>query len=177
MISMFDKNTYIVLELPEPYASKVHQIRIEQQDEFRASLPNEITLAGSGGVGPIAEDQNPEVLFKVVNEIAQATKPFRASFTKPRRFPSTDIVVMELSNEKPFRDLHERLVSSPLKFQESKFPYTPHCTLRSRSPLSDSNFAKLSKLRIDGFFNLDTLAIYSMPAPMKLLHRVKLIGK
>lgn len=62
--AMFDRNTYIVLELPEPMSSTIHKIRAEQGDDFQASMPNEITVVGSSGVGPIAQDQDPEKLFK-----------------------------------------------------------------------------------------------------------------
>ena len=72
---MFDRDTYIVLELPEPTASKIRKIRVEQGDEFQTSMPTEITIVGSSGVGCIAQDQDPDELFKVIDEIATSTPP------------------------------------------------------------------------------------------------------
>jgi hypothetical protein len=55
----FDWDTYIVLDIPEPVASKVIAAQRRHGDVFRSALPAEITLAGSGGVGCISPDQRP----------------------------------------------------------------------------------------------------------------------
>lgn len=174
---MFERNTYIVLDLPEPINSIIHKIRIDQKDEYRASLPNEITLTGSNGVGPIAEDQSPEELFSMLNEIAKATKPITVQFDKPYRFPGTDIVVMKLVDDLEIRNLHRRLVDSGIKFRTIEFPFEPHCTLRSFSPLTDEDFSKLMKTTISDSFTLDSISVYSMPAPMILRFTAKLSGQ
>src|SRR5205809_239975 len=50
--------TYIVLDVPQPFASRVLDLRVQSGDDFRAALPVEITLIGSGGVGPITRHQD-----------------------------------------------------------------------------------------------------------------------
>jgi len=171
---MFDRNTYIVLELPEPISSTIHSIRAELGDDFQASMPNEITIVGSSGVGPVAQDQDPDEFFKAINEIAASTPPITVSFDKVHRFPGTDIVVMKLLDDSLIRSLHQRFVESGIKFQDTDFAYEPHCTLRSKSPLTDHEMEKLSKLKIEGNFTLHTLSVYAMPPPGKLLHTVQL---
>lgn len=173
---MFDRNTYIVLDLPEPVASTIHRIRVEQGDDFQASMPTEITVVGSSGVGCIAQDQYPGGLFKVIDEIADTTPPITVSFDKTHRFPGTDIVVMKLKDETLVRSLHQRFVESGVKFRESDFPYMPHCTLRSKSPLTDREMEELSKLEIEGDFTLQTLSVYRMPPPGELLYTAQLSG-
>lgn len=173
---MFDNDTYIVLELPEPIASTIHNIRAELGDDFQASMPTEITIIGSSGVGCIAQDQDPDELFKVIDEIAASTPPITVSFDKVHRFPGTDIVVMKLKDETLVRSLHKRFVESGIKFQDSNFAYEPHCTLRSKSPLTDQEMEELSKLKIEGDFTLQTLSVYAMPPPGTLLHTTKLCG-
>ncbi len=170
---MFDRNTYVVLELPEPISSMIHSIRAER-DDFQASMPNEITIVGSSGVGPIAHDQDPEEFFKAINEIAASTPPITVSFDKVHRFPGTDIVVMKLKDETLVRSLHQKFVESGIKFQDTNFAYEPHCTLRSKSPLTDQEMEELSKLKIEGDFILQTLSVYAMPPPGRLLHTVQL---
>jgi 2'-5' RNA ligase len=171
---MFDQNTYIVLDLPKQMASTLHKIRAELGDDFQASMPAEITVTGSSGVGPIAQDQDPNEFFKIINEIAADTPPITVSFDKVHRFPDTDIVVMKLEDETLVRALHQRFVDSGIKFQHSDFAYEPHCTLRSKSPLSDQEMEELSGLKVEGDFILQTLSVYAMPPPGKLLHTVQL---
>ena len=172
--TMFDRDTYIVLELPEPIASMVRKIRAEQGDDFQVSMPTEITVVGSSGVGCIAQDQDPDELFKVIDEIAANTPPIIVSFDKVQRFPGTDIVVMKLTDDTLVRSLHQRFVDSGIKFQVTAFPYEPHCTLRSRTPLTDKEMEKLSKLKIEGSFTLRTLSVYTMPPPGRLLYTAEL---
>lgn len=171
---MFDRDTYIVLELPEPIASTIHKIRAEQGDDFQASMPTEITIVGSSGVGCIAQDQDPDEFFKIIDEIAASTPPLTVSFDKVHRFPGTDIVVMKLKDETLVRSLHQRFVESGINFQDVDFAYEPHCTLRSKSPLTDQEREELSKLKIEGDFTLQTLSVYRMPPPGELLHSVQL---
>ncbi|HRV76384.1 MAG: 2'-5' RNA ligase family protein [Candidatus Nomurabacteria bacterium] len=171
---MFDQDTYIVLELPEPIASTIRKVRAEQGDNFQASMPTEITIVGSSGVGCIAQDQDPDELFKTIDEIAASTPPITVSFDKVHRFPGTDIVVMKLKDETSVRSLHQRFVESGIKFQDSNFAYMPHCTLRSKSPLADQEMEELSKLKIEGDFALHTLSVFTMPPPGKLIYTAKL---
>jgi 2'-5' RNA ligase len=171
---MFEQDTYIVLELPEPVASTIHRIRAEQGDEFQASMPEEITIVGSSGVGTIAKDQNPEELFTVIDKIAASTPPVTTSFDKAHRFPGTDIVVMKLKDETSIRALHQKFIESGIKFKNTDFAYEPHCTLRSKSPLTDREMKELSKLKIEGKFTLQNLSVYAMPPPGKLLYTVQL---
>lgn len=171
---MFDRDTYIVLELPEPISSTIHNLRDELGDDFQASMPNEITIVGSSGVGTIALDQDPGEFFKAINKIAASTPPITVSFDKIHRFPGTDIVVMKLKDETLVRSLYQKFAESGIKFQDTKFAYEPHCTLRSKSPLTDQEMEELSKLKIEGDFTLRTLSVYAMPPPGRLLHTVQL---
>jgi 2'-5' RNA ligase len=171
---MFDRDTYIVLELPEPTASTIHDIRAKLGDDFQASMPTEITIVGSSGVGCIAQDQDPDELFKTIDEIAASTSPITVSFDKVYRFPGTDIVVIKLKDETLVRSLHQRFVESGVKFQDNDFAYMPHCTLKSKSPLTDREMEKLSKVKIEGDFTLRTLSVYTMPPPGKLIYTAEL---
>jgi 2'-5' RNA ligase len=173
----FDFDTYIVLDVPAPQADQVMAIREHHRDIFRASLPVEITLTGSAGVGVLDIAQDPVVAFTRLNEIASETAPIEASFGKVHRFENTDIFVLTLVDEEPFHTLHKKIANSGLSFKDSPFPYKPHCTLRSRSPISESEAAELMSLSIPGVFILDTLSVYQMRRlPMTLLHKVRLTG-
>jgi 2'-5' RNA ligase len=174
----FTADTYICLDVPMPVAQQIMDIRLRSHDTFRAALPVEITLTGSSGIGVFDARQDEKMAFALLDAIAAETEPLPVTFGKVLRFPSTDIFVLTLTDERPFRMLHERIVSSGIRFQPSPFPYTPHCTLRSRSPVSEEETADLLSLCISQSFLLDTLSVYMLETlPMTLLHEVKLTGE
>jgi 2'-5' RNA ligase len=173
----FAHETYICLDLPDPQAQLVLTIRKRQQDEFRAALPAEITVAGSSGIGVIKAGQNPAFVFSTLQNIAARTKPITASFGRVLRFPRTDIFVLTLQDETPFREIHQRIATSGISFEPNPFPFQPHCTLRSRSPVTPEEEAELLSFTVPGVFTLDTLSVYMLESlPMTLLYRVKLTG-
>jgi hypothetical protein len=174
----FTADTYICLDVPMPVAQHVMDIRVRSHDTFRAALPVEITLTGSSGIGVFDAMQDEMMAFALLNVIAAETEPLQATFGKVFRFPSTDIFVLTLTDERPFHVLHERIVSSGIRFLASPFPYTPHCTLRSHSPISEEEAAAILSFRLSQSFLLDTLSVYMLDTlPMTLLHQVKLTGK
>jgi 2'-5' RNA ligase len=173
----FAHATYICLDLPDPQAQFILNIRKHQHDKFRAALPAEITIAGSSGVGVIKAGQEPAFVFSTLQNIATHTKPITASFGRVLRFPRTDIFVLTLQDETPFRELHQRIAVSGISFEPNPFPFQPHCTLRSRSPVSPEEEAELLSLHVPGIFTLDTLSVYMLEnLPMTLLYQVKLKG-
>jgi 2'-5' RNA ligase len=173
----FADDTFVCLDLPEPIASEVLAVRRRHRDEFRSALPAEITVAGSSGNGPLEADQDPQRVYALVDEIAATTPPIRAEFGPVIRFPETDIFVLTLKDEAPLRDLHARIAQSGLRFRPSPFPFTPHCTLGSRSPVSDEDARALLSLTLPGAFVLDAVAVYMLAAlPLTTLHRTRLTG-
>jgi 2'-5' RNA ligase len=174
---VFDFDTYVVLDVPSPFAEQVMAIRERCLDWFRASFPVEITVAGSGGVGVIDPQQDWREAFITLNAIAAETPPIIASFGSAHRFPNTNTFVLTLRDEGPFRKLHERIATSGLKFRPSPFPFTPHCTLCTRSDITESQAAELLTLHIPGEFTINAMSVYMLNRlPVTLLHRMQLTG-
>jgi 2'-5' RNA ligase len=176
---------YVVLDVPSPFAERVLELRARHGDIFRMSLPAEITITGSGGLGVLARDQDPARVFASLDRVAAQTSPIRARFGPVRRFPDSDTFYLSLVDEAPFRALQQRIVGSGLLFEPAAFPFVPHCTLRTRSPVSTAEAADLLKVRVDGEFLLDSLTVYELPPrdppirPSVLLclwHRTRLTG-
>lgn len=180
----FNADTYAVLDLPEPVAGQVMAIRHKNRDEFRSALPAEVTVAGSGGVGCFAGDEDPERVWQILGDIADSTPPIRTSLGEVIRFPGTDIFVIRFTDEGELRRLHESIADSTIRFQPSPFDYTPHCTLRSRSPVTETEAAALLAERIPTPFTLDKLSVYrielgradGMPVVCRLVKRWTLAG-
>ena len=174
----FPADSYVCLDLPPPVGDAVMAVRRRHRDEFRAALPAEITVAGSGGVGVIDPAEDRERVFATLDRIAAETPPIQASFGPVIRFPNTDIFVLSLADPAPVRALHERIARSGLRFRPVPFDFTPHCTLRSRSPVTEEEAADLLAVAIAGGFVLDAISVYMLDQlPMTLLHRTKLMGK
>jgi hypothetical protein len=69
---------------------------------------------------------------------------------------------MRLADEMPFRDLRNRISSTGIAFQPSEYAFIPHCTLRTRSPVSDQDARVLLGTEISGQMVLDSLSIYTL---------------
>jgi hypothetical protein len=146
-------------------------------DTFQAALPAEITVAGSSGVGPLAPHQGLDELALVLAEIASNTQPIEASFGPVIRFEGTDIFVLTLEDTTPIDALHQRIARCPIRFQSTPFPFLPHCTLRSRSPVTAEEATDLLETVLPGSFVLETLSVYTLDGlPMTLRYRTRLGG-
>lgn len=173
----FHHESYIVLDIPEPVKEKVYDIRNYHKDKLRASLPVEITLAGSSGVGVIETGQDKEFVFNTIKNIAMNTTPILTSFKDVLRFPGTDIFAFTLKNEEKIRLLHNKIIKSGIKFKPNKFPYKPHCTLRSRTPINEDEVKEIMATRLLDEFVLDTISIYMVDKiPLSRLYTVKIFG-
>lgn len=174
----FQFDSYIVLDIPSPVKEKIYGIRNHHKDTLRASFPVEITVAGSGGVGIIEPGQDKEFVFNTIRNIASKTRPILASFQDVLRFPGTDLFVFTLKDEERFRLLHEEIKKSGIKFKDNRFPYKPHCTLRSRTPITDDEVEEIMATKLSDEFILDTISIYMVDKiPLTRLYSVKLTGK
>ena len=64
----FKHDSYIVLDIPSPVKEKIYEIRNYHKDTLRASLPVEITVAGSSGVGVIEPGQDKSFVFNTIKK-------------------------------------------------------------------------------------------------------------
>lgn len=160
---IFPLNTYVVLEVPSPWAERVLEVRRLQRDFFRYSLPAETTLCGSNGVGPIRSEEDPDHVFEIIDRIASEVAPISTQFGRASRFPGSDVFYLSFSDDELLRGLHDRLAKSGIRFSPVPFPFTPHVTLSTRSHVSEPEAAELLATTIAGQFTLDTLAVYELP--------------
>ncbi len=125
----------------------------------------------------IEQGQDEEFVKKTLQQIALRTKPIKTFFKDVLRFPGTDIFVLTLRDEEGFVELHEQINKSGIKFKYCQFPYKPHCTIRSKSPVSDYEVKAIMKTKIEQEFVLDTKSIYTMDKiPMSKIFSEKLLG-
>lgn len=152
---------FIVLGIDEPMRTQVIHLRKSCEDAFRASLPAEITLTGSSGVGPLMPDQTIEDIATALDRVAADAPPLQAEFGPMMRFPGTDLFVLTLRDETPFHALHDRLLRSGLQFKPSAFPFKPHCTISS-NPVTAEEAVRRLQWTLPTAFTLSTLALYGL---------------
>ena len=174
----FEHDTYIVLDVPQAVWDHVNSIR-ERYGSRLAMLPVEITVIGSSGIGTFTAEQEPVTAFRLVDRVASMFAPIKTSFRRVTRFPNTGVFYYEPADPQPFIELQRKLVSTGLKFKESPFPFTPHCTIVKFDQPSEELINEIMSLPVpNGQFVLDMLSIYSLNGyDSRLLHRAKLIGR
>src|SRR5687767_8110826 len=174
--------TYAVLDLPDEVAMEVMEIRRKHKDEFRMALPAETTLVGSGGLGCFKVGSSLAEVSETLDRIAAETPPIRTSLDHVVRFPNTDIFVFVFSDDSELRGLQDRIAASGLLFEDNPWPFTPHVTLRSRSPVTEDEAASLLEEKIREPFHLQQLSVYQLAenpsgearVVCTLLHRTRL---
>lgn len=162
--------TYICLDVPTSQASQIMAVR-ERHCERLREFPVELTIAGSSGVGAIRPQLDPLDVEARLRRVCEATRPISAEFGAVVRFPDTDIFCLSLEDPMPFEALHDALQQAGVRFEPSRFPFFPHCTLRMAGALTPAAVSELFALRLPGGFTLDTMSLYQR-SPDDAIHKV-----
>jgi 2'-5' RNA ligase len=159
-MSAYRLPTFIVLEIPPPLSEAVQLLRNSLATPT-SRLPVEITVAGSSGTGPIPAGTGKAETEAILKSVLSGLKPFSMQFQEIRRFPNTNIFYIAPQNRQPFDHIHGTLKASGITFAPGRWPYNPHCTLRS-GPMNQhapaGNIFNLPFPKQD--FVVDTLSIY-----------------
>ncbi|MCV2403265.1 2'-5' RNA ligase family protein [Marinomonas sp. C2222] len=124
---IINKLTYLIAELEGEVEGFVLNFRKRFNPE-RVTWPTDITIAGSSGIGTLSEGQD---LDFVIAEIAVVLDRYSfndVTFESLERFPDTGIYILKPSREK-FDELHNAIKETQVKFNDTPWPFTPHCTL------------------------------------------------
>lgn len=137
-----------------------------------------VTLTGSSGVGPIPGSVTKAELEEKLGPIASSTAPLSLRFGPPLRFMQTEIVVLPLDPHGPLRELHDRIATSGLPFQQARFTFSPHCTLSLYPTLTRDVARDLLAMRINEPAVIDRITVYQTldPQPSKKLLDLALTG-
>lgn len=173
----FEQDTYVVLDMPPPIWKHVKSIR-EQYGSRLAILPVEITVIGSSGVGTFQKEQVVDAAFELIDAVAAKFVPITTAFRRVTRFPNTGLFYYEPDDSHPFIKLQRAIISTGLKFNESSFLFTPHCTIVKFDNPSKELVDEILSLPVPReSFVLDALSVYSLDGyNCRLLHGVKLSG-
>jgi 2'-5' RNA ligase len=150
----------IISELTGPLAERLLAVQRRYDPRMAAELPPHITLTGSSGMGPIAEDTPIETLMRALEPIARSTAPITAHFEPPMQFMQSPVVVLPIDPNGPIRALHERIKSSGLRYEQPRFTFTPHATLSFYPTLPKAKVQQLLAERFPEPFTIDRIQVY-----------------
>lgn len=169
--------TYICLDVPEPQASAIAAVRRRFCQRLK-DFPVEITVTGSSGIGAIRAQLHWPDVERALRAFCGKTAAISAEFGGVVRFPDTDIFSLAMGDPMPFAAIHDGLKQSGVRFEDNRFPFFPHCTLRMEGPLDEAAVSELFALRVPGRFTLPTLALYQRVGdqPIQAVWRCSLGG-
>jgi 2'-5' RNA ligase len=166
----------ITTELEGALAKRIHALQEEFDPKMARYLPPHITITGSSGAGPLPVDIDTKELRTKLEAAVAAVAPVTLRFGPPERFVGRNIVSLRLDPHGPLRALHEKIKHCGLPFAQSRFPFTPHCTLNLYPELTAEKLRKMMAVREDEPFTIRTLCVYHThePQPPDLLFSVRL---
>ena len=169
---------FILAELPGGIAERVRAINERFDPKLARYKPPHITLTGSSGAGPIPPSVSVEEMRSRLEPITSDTPPMTLSFLDAQRFMQTDIVVLPLDAHGPLRILHDRIVTSGLRFARARYTFSPHATLSLYPTLDASSVRELLKVRIPEPFVVSAIQLYHTrdPQPSRRLLELPLTG-
>ena len=169
---------YIVADLHDPVAAKIHAIQQEFDPKLARFLTPHVTIGGSSGMGPIRPDVPVAELRARLEPVAAAIAPMTLRFERPMRFMQTTVVVLPLSPHGPLRALHEAIKASGLPYAQPRFAFSPHATLSLYRELTPATERRLLAVRIDDPVVIDRYAVTETrdPSPPRTLLELVLRG-
>ncbi len=139
---------------------RILEIQRRFDPKLAASLPPHVTLTGSSGMGPIANTTSMAALRKALEPVARATPPMTLRFSPPRQFMQSQVVVLPLDPHGPLRELHDRILTSGLKYEQPRFTFTPHVTLNLFRDLPPAELRALLRMRISDPVHIHRIAAF-----------------
>lgn len=180
MMMRFEHDTYVTFDMPTArWTEQVLELR-KKYDPDRAELPVEITIIGSSGVGVFENDQNPSQVFALLEKVAFELAPITCSLQRIETFPDTNLFYLAPSQAEKFDYVQKRIVATGLRFKETPFSFTPHCTVANlRTEDLEIGEQEIRKLPIPiEHITLDEMRVYSLNKfDCQLLFRTNLRGR
>jgi len=169
---------FVIAEIGGEAGRKIREINEKYDPRLARYKAPHLTLAGSSGVGPIPGSVPVDELREKLSAVASATAPLSLQFGAPIRFMQTEIVVLPLDPHGPLRELHDRIATCGLPFQQARFTFSPHCTLSLYPTLTRDTARELLAMRIADPAVIDRVTVYQTldPQPSRKLLELRLTG-
>ncbi|MEX2178926.1 MAG: 2'-5' RNA ligase family protein [Gemmatimonadaceae bacterium] len=170
----------ILAELDDVLRERVLTIQRRYDPRLAALLPPHVTITGSSGMGPIAVDTPLEELRSALLSVTRVTPPMTLTFSPPKQFMQSQVVVLPLDPHGPIRVLHDRILTSGLRYEQPRFTFTPHVTLNLFRELPPSELRDLLRVRITDPVRIERIAAFQTVGAVggntKVLFALPLVG-
>lgn len=149
----------VVIDVPEPYATRIREARRTWDDPDADAIPPHVTI-----VAPVSVD--PEAMPVLEQHLARAVEgfaPFRMRLRGTGTFrPVSPVVFLAVSEGIPGCEELERRVRCGPWAVELRFPYHPHVTVAFEldDESLDRAFADLADF--EAVFTVDTICLYEL---------------
>jgi 2'-5' RNA ligase len=155
----------ILAELEPALRDAILAIQQRFDPKLAKLLPPHVTITGSSGMGPIAASTPIATLRAALGKVAADTPPMTLALKRPMQFMQSQVVVLPLDPHGPIRELHDRLLTSGLPYEQPRFTFTPHVTLNLFRELPKGELRDLLAVRIDAPVRIESISAYATTGP------------
>lgn len=155
----------ILAELEAELRDQILEIQRRFDPKLAGLLPPHVTITGSSGMGPIQPRTTTHELRAALERVAAQTPPMTLFFKRPMQFMQSQVVVLPLDPHGPIRELHDRLLTSGLRYEVPRFTFTPHVTLNLFRELPKDELRELLRVRVETPVRIERIAAYRTTGP------------
>jgi 2'-5' RNA ligase len=170
------RGIFVLVPIEGEAGAQIQAIREQYDRKLAAMNAPHVTLIGSSGAGPIASNTPREELTRIFSKIARETEPFEVVAELPHRFVNTGIVSFPLPARGALRVLHEKILTSGLRFLPTRFAFAPHATVSYYPELSRARERELLSLKLTAPIRIERLelSLTNDPQPPDIVVNVRL---
>ena len=162
---------FIIAPVMGPTRERIAAIQRQYDPKLAGESAPHVTLIGSSGTGPIDPGTSPAHIREVLEPVLAAAEPLLLPFSRPERFPGTNVVALPLAPYGPIRALHDRIADAlargGIATARGRFTFTPHATLSFYPTLPAHRVRELLALRFADVAVLDRVEVSYTRAPQR----------
>lgn len=160
------RGIFVIAPIGGAAGERIAELQRRYDRKLANSTEPHVTLVGSSGAGPIVPSTTEAELKAALQPLAASLSPVTVHFSKPERFPQTNIVSLPLDPHGPVRVIFEAVRSSGLRFLPVRFSFSPHATINFYPSLTRDRERDLLSLRVTEPVVIDRLQLSLTDDPL-----------
>lgn len=160
------RGIFVIAPIGGAAGERIAELQRRYDRKLANSTEPHVTLVGSSGAGPIVPSTTEAELKAALQPLAASLSPVTVHFSRPERFPQTNIVSLPLDPHGPVRVIFEAVRSSGLRFLPVRFSFSPHATINFYPSLTRDRERDLLSLRVTEPVVIDRLQLSLTDDPL-----------
>ena len=160
------RGIFVIAPIGGAAGERIAELQRRYDRKLANSTDPHVTLVGSSGAGPIVPSTTEAELKAALQPLAASLSPVTVHFSRPERFPQTNIVSLPLDPHGPVRVIFEAVRSSGLRFLPVRFSFSPHATINFYPSLTRDRERELLSLRVTEPVVIDRLQLSLTDDPL-----------